>query len=163
MTDNFDRIYEKYSPMVLRRCRKLLGCEAQAAEAMQDVFVQLLSYKENQAHHALSSLLYRIATNVCLNIIRTHSRHPTDEILLEIADHSDLESKVIAKNFIAKLFSMEPESTAWMAVLFYHDGLTLEEIAKESNLSISGVRKRLRKFKVNLRKLEEPNEDKKEF
>ncbi|HAR42800.1 MAG TPA: sigma-70 family RNA polymerase sigma factor [Bdellovibrionales bacterium] len=158
MIDRFDHVYEKYGPMVLRRCQRLLGSEVIAMEAMQDTFVQFLSYGRGE-EQAFSSLLYRIATNVCLNIIRSDARNPANralpEVLLEIADRSELESKMVARNYITKLFSMSEESTAWMAVSFYHDGMTLQEIAKESGLSMSGVRKRLRKFGMNLRKLEE--------
>ena len=67
---NFEMLYEKYGPMVLRRCRRLLRDEDRALDAMQDVFVRVL---QNQGRlHATypSNLLYRIATNVCLNRIR---------------------------------------------------------------------------------------------
>ena len=37
-----------------------------------------------------------------------------------------------------------------MAVLHYVDGLTLEQVAAETGLSVSGVRKRLRKLRVDL-------------
>ena len=37
-----------------------------------------------------------------------------------------------------------------MAVLHYVDGLTLEEVAIETGLSVSGVRKRLRRLKTDL-------------
>ncbi|OFZ55084.1 MAG: hypothetical protein A2428_02615 [Bdellovibrionales bacterium RIFOXYC1_FULL_54_43] len=159
LNDSFDDTYEKYGPMVLRRCQKLLRSEALAVEAMQDTFVQFLTYRGDRGEVAASSLLYRIATNLCLNMIRAEARRPADrvlpEVLVEIADHEELESKIVARNFISKLFSMSSESTAWMAVAFHHDGMTLEEIAKEARLSVSGVRKRLRKFGSDLKKLEE--------
>ena len=39
---NVERLYEKYGPMVLRRCRQLLGDEEEAMDVTQDVFVKLL-------------------------------------------------------------------------------------------------------------------------
>ena len=53
--------YRRYAPMVLRRCRRLLGEEEQAADAMHDVFVQLLVHHERLVDHGASSLMYRIA------------------------------------------------------------------------------------------------------
>jgi len=39
-------------------------------------------------------------------------------------------------------------------VLHLHDGLTLEEVAREVGLSVSGVRKRLRRLEDRLRELQ---------
>ena len=41
-----------------------------------------------------------------------------------------------------------------MAVMHLLDGLTLEEVAAETGLSVSGVRKRLRTLRSNVRELE---------
>jgi DNA-directed RNA polymerase specialized sigma24 family protein len=38
--------------------------------------------------------------------------------------------------------------------LHLHDGLTLDEVALHSGLSVSGVRKRLSKLRASLRELE---------
>ena len=42
------------------------------------------------------------------------------------------------------LFGRQPESSRTIAVLHFVDGLTLEEVARQTDLSVSGVRKRLR-------------------
>ena len=41
-----DALYQKYGPMVLRRCRRLLGDEDEAVDVMQEVFVRLLQHRE---------------------------------------------------------------------------------------------------------------------
>ena len=43
-----------------------------------DVFVQVISNADQLADQAPSSLLFRIATNVCLNRLRTRRRRPED-------------------------------------------------------------------------------------
>ncbi|MCG6920237.1 MAG: sigma-70 family RNA polymerase sigma factor, partial [Acidobacteria bacterium] len=40
-----DRLFERYGPMVVRRCRELLGDREEARDAAQDVFVQLLRHR----------------------------------------------------------------------------------------------------------------------
>ena len=45
--EDFSVLYEKYGPMVLRRCRYILKDEEKALDAMQDVFVRILE-KETQ-------------------------------------------------------------------------------------------------------------------
>jgi len=41
-----------------------------------------------------------------------------------------------------------------MAVLHYVDGFTLEEVARETGLSVSGVRRRLRRLRETLREMQ---------
>lgn len=149
--------YRRYGPMVLRRCRALLRHEEKAKDAMQDVFVQLLRNAHRLEHQAPSSLLYRIATNVCLNRIRGEGRRPEDpseELLLRIASVDDPERKTGARALLARIFRDEQESTRTIAVLHLLDGFTLEEVAAEVGMSVSGVRKRLRTLRAHIEEIE---------
>ena len=88
MALDVDALYRTYGPMVMRRCRSILKDEEAAADAMQDTFVRVLRYRDRLASTAPSSLLYTIATNVCLNRLRS-SRHdrlvPIGETIAQIA------------------------------------------------------------------------------
>lgn len=142
--------------MVLRRCRGMLRSEAEAVDAMHDVFVELLRRKDTIDPSGSSSLLYRVATNVCLNRLRSRTRRkeePGAELLERIAVAS-AEDRSEAKALLDRLLSREPVSSGTIAVLHLHDGLTLEEVAREVGLSVSGVRKRLRRLEERLRALE---------
>lgn len=157
MAIDVEAYYTQYGPMVLRRCRRLLQNEDSAVDAMQDTFVQLLRYSERLEHEAPSSLLYRMATNVCLNKLRSSSRKPEDigtDLLHQIACADLPENRFIAANLIGKLFSKHQESTRTIAVLHLLDGMTLNEVAKEVGMSVSGVRKRLRPLKGQLLELQ---------
>jgi len=143
-------LYESHGPMVLRRCRSLLRDEDRALDAMQDVFVLLLRNDARLVADAPASLLLRMATNVCLNRIRSTARKPedADEALLHrIAGDDGLEARSLARAALDRIFGREPESTRAMAVMHLVDGMTLEEVANEVGLSVSGVRKRLRTLK----------------
>jgi RNA polymerase sigma-70 factor, ECF subfamily len=146
-TENY---YRKYGPMVLRRCRQLLRDEERARDAMHDVFVKLLRYQDRLEDSAPSSLLYRIATNVCLNYIRAARRRPEvagDSMVEHIAHGASPESAAATRGLLARLFGSEVESTAVIAMLHHHDGMTLDEVAREVGMSVSGVRKRLRRLR----------------
>jgi RNA polymerase sigma-70 factor (ECF subfamily) len=150
--------YESYGPMVLRRCRALLRNEEHARDAMQDVFVQVLRNKDRLEDKHPSSLLYRIATNVCLNRIRSQKRRPEDsgdDLLQRIANSDDPERRTRAKTVLGRVFKDQKESTRTIAVLHLLDGLTLEEVAAEVGMSVSGVRKRLRALRASVRELEQ--------
>jgi len=153
-----DALYRKYGPMVLRRCRRLLVDEELAMDAAQETFVKLLRYQHRLTDAAPSSMLYTIATNVCLNMIRTSHRRPQsagDDMLERVASAEDVEARVVDRHLLDGIFSRERASTRTMAVMHYVDGMTLEEVAGHVGLSVSGVRKRLRLLKERSRALEE--------
>jgi RNA polymerase sigma-70 factor, ECF subfamily len=140
----------RYAPMVIRRCRQLLKDEDEARDACQDVFVRLLERRGRLDASHPSSLLYIMATNICLNRIRDRYRHATpteDDKLERIAAAGSQEAESDARLVLDRLFRRHPASSRTMAVLHYLDGLTLEEVAAEVGLSVSGVRKRLRSLR----------------
>ena len=154
-----EALCRRYAPMVLRRCRRLLGSEDEAMDVCQDVFVRVLQGRERLHGRYPSSLLYRIATNLCLNRLRDRRRHPTtseDGLLERIAAAHDPAGQREARSLLDRLFGRHPESSRTLAVLHYVDGLTLEEVAREVGLSVSGVRKRLRGLRATLADLEKP-------
>lgn len=149
--------YRAHGPMVYRRCRQLLRDEELAEEAMHDVFVQLVRREDRIRDTAPVSLLYRMATNVSLNLIRSRKRRPEDaetDLVTRIACLDDHDGEVTARSVLARLFGAEPESTRVIATLHLVDGLTLEETASEVGMSVSGIRKRLRKLRASLHELE---------
>lgn len=152
---NAQALYHRYAPMVLRRCRALLREEQAALDAMQDTFERVI--RANNPLLAPSALLYTVATNVCLNRLRTRKRRPEtddDALLLRIAVAPDAEEIGGARLTLARLFAAEQPSTRTIAVLHLVDGLTLEEVASEVGLSVGGVRKRLARLKTHIRELE---------
>ena len=139
--------------MVFRRCRQLLRDDDAAMDVAQDVFVQLLRRRERLHEQYPSSLLYRIATNLSLNRIRDRARDPDlpgDMWLDRVARYEDRDAPLL----LERLFGRHPDSTRTMAVLHYVDGMTLEQVAAECGLSVSGVRKRLRGLKATLKTME---------
>ena len=124
---------------------------------MHDVFVKLLVNQESLDERAPSSLLFRIATNVCLNKIRSDSRRPSDpdtDLLSRIASETSTGNRILARSILGTLFGGQPSSTGEMAVMHFFDGMTLEQVANEFEMSVSGVRKRLRKLRASVRELE---------
>lgn len=152
-----EALYQRYGPMVIRRCRQLLQDEDEALDVTQDVFVQLLRHRRRLTADYPSSLLYRIATNLCLNRIRDRRRQPEmpgDDVLARVATLDDTEERAAARSVLARLFARHPESTRTIAVLHYVDGMSLEETAHETGMSVSGIRKRLRSLRTTLQGIE---------
>jgi len=143
----------RYGPMVLRRCRQLLRNEDEALDACQDVFLRVLERQARLNAQYPSSLLYRIATNVCLNRIRDRQRKPEtadEQRLHQIAAMDEAGAVAEARVTLDRLFGRHPASSRTIAVLHHIDGLTLDQVAAETGLSVSGVRRRLRRLRETL-------------
>ncbi len=157
---DIDRLYRTYGPMVLRRCRRLLRDEDQALDAMQDVFARLLQRRDRLTDQYPSSLLYRMATNLCLNRLRERHGRPDarpleeapDDLVVRVAHYGEVE----ARSLLDRIFRRHKDGTRTIAILHYLDGMTLEETAQETGLSVSGVRKRLSALRRTMQELEEP-------
>jgi RNA polymerase sigma factor (sigma-70 family) len=150
---DIEDLYQRYGPMVLRRCRQLLAEEQAALDACQDVFVKLLEQRAKLTDSYPSSLLYRMATNLCLNRIRDRKRRPEtrdERVLHAIAASEDNESRLAVRSLLDRLFGAHQPSSRTIAVFHFVDGMTLEETAREVGMSVSGVRKRLRLLRQTL-------------
>ena len=144
-----EAVYRKYGPLVVRRCRQLLRDPDEAWDVAQEVFVRLLKGRDRLHGQYPGSLVFRVATNLCLNRMRDRRRAPEragDEVLQTIAARADLDAPLL----LDRLFRRHPESTRTMAVLHHVDGMTLAEVARECGMSVSGVRKRLRGLRASL-------------
>jgi RNA polymerase sigma-70 factor (ECF subfamily) len=138
----------------MRRCRAILRDEEAALDAMQDVFVQLLRRESELDERGPSSLLYTMATNICLNKIRSQRRNrvdANDELISRAADPSQdrrsNEEFVLTRHFLDRLLETQDETTRVIAYSHYVQGFTLEETAEAVGMSVSGIRKRLRKLR----------------
>ena len=146
--------YEKYGPMVIRRCRRILGNEDEALDAVQEVFLNLVRGEAKLRDRFPSSLLYTMATNVCLNRLRKRKREVLfhfsgeEEALLWADEGFD---RVEAKILMEAILKDESETNRTIYFMYHADGMTLKEIGEVVGLSFSGVRKRLEAFKSRAR------------
>ena len=149
--------YARFGGMVARRCEQLLRHPEDARDATHDVFVRLTRRRDDLDDRALGGLLYRMATGICLNRLRDGRRHPTvpdDDLISRIARLDDIEGRLSVASVLDRLFSRHPEDTRTIAVVHLVDGYTLEAVAAEVGMSVSGVRHRLRALKGQLAELE---------
>jgi len=124
---------------------------------MHDVFVQLVRRQGSLTVQAPPSLLWKMATDVSLNRLRTRRRHPEthDERLLQlIAAEDEPDRAAEHRSILNRIFAHEPTSTRVIATMHYVDGMTLKEVARAVGMSLSGVRKRLRSLQTRAAELE---------
>jgi len=154
-----EEYYKKYGLMVYKRCSEILKNDDKALDAMQDVFAKIITVSNNINYP--SSYLYRTSTHVCLNILRREKNNPLvaiDSLEYAIASDEDLEKNFLVKDKLNSLFHGEKKTSRVIAFMRYVDKMSLEDIAEEMEMSVSGIKKRLRKMKDKLHKMEVENE-----
>jgi RNA polymerase sigma-70 factor (ECF subfamily) len=155
MDIDIEAYYEKYFPMVFRRCALMLGDGEDAQDAAQDVFVKLLRAKHKLHGRFPSSLLYTIATNTCLNRIRAKKRRGErlweniEDLALAYQDkgYEEAEAKLLLKGIL----ETESELTRTICFMYFADGMTLKEVGEALGMSVSGIRKRILGFNARAR------------
>lgn len=157
------RLYSEYGYVIHRRCLAYLGDAAAADDAVQEVFVRAL---QGAAHYrgeaSPRTWLCRIADHLCVDLLRRRVRNPVraldvsadphgeDTLELTPAARSDDREALISAHRL--LQQLEPESQR-LAMLYYVDELTQEELATELGLSRRTIGKRLQALLARARKL----------
>ena len=140
-------LYEKHAAAVYGRCRYLLRDDAEARDALQDVFVKLLqSLPELRAAASPTAWILRIATHHCLNLIRARKSQWREQLRILGATRRQETEPPERRELVRMLLSAAPEESQEVAVLYFVDELTQAEIAQEMQRSLPTVRKRLREF-----------------
>lgn len=152
MAQEVGELFERYRDVVYRRCFSLLRHPDEAAEAVQEVFVRAVAgFGRFRLQSEPLTWLYAIATRHCLQQLRNRSTRELKGVLLradapradaasDLAAHADLEST------LGGLSPSEQE----LAVYFFRDGLTQEEISDVIRTSRKTVGKRLRRLAEQL-------------
>jgi RNA polymerase sigma-70 factor (ECF subfamily) len=150
--DAFRQLYERYGSHVYGRCRFLLKDEEAARDAVQEVFLKAMDHHDGFRNEAQpSTWLIRIATNYCLNVIRMNrnkTRQAVAEGNIEVAGPQALWSadRAERRQVVRQLLDRITGECAVVAVHYFVDEMTQEEIGAVIGKSLPTVRKRLRDF-----------------
>ena len=140
-------LYEKHAAAVYGRCRYLLKDDAEAKDALQDVFVKVMhALQEFRGAASPTTWILRIATHHCLNLLRARKALWREQLrVVQVERRQETESPD-RRELVRVLLSAAPEEAQEVAVLYFVDELTQAEIAQELGRSLPTVRKRLREF-----------------
>lgn len=153
-------LYRTYGPAVYRRCLKLLRDPEAARDASQDVFVKLVRDMDRLEGVEALAWAFRVATNHCLNLLRSARRHgvqvaldaPADEGGIELAaagEPSPYPARALALGVLARF----DEGVQAVALGVLVDGMEQEELARHLGISRKTVQRRLERFLSRAREL----------
>jgi RNA polymerase sigma-70 factor (ECF subfamily) len=157
-----ERAFEEYGPRIAQLARRLLGNEADAEDATQDVFVQLARKLSSfRGECAFRTWLYRVVLNAILSYRRKRAawrRHQSTEPLEHVLDRGrphrpepsvlDREAHRLIEAAIAGL----PESCREVYVLADVEELPSAGIAERLGLSEAAVKGRLHRARRLMRR-----------
>lgn len=138
--------YARYGHLVLRRCRKILRHGDAADDAMQETYVRLWKYGDSYRDAASKvAWLYRVADRCCFDALARQKSRRETTLDTEGFDPpvaggaKDVEARDVVLRFLDRF----DDDVKEVAVLFYLDELTQEEIATALGCSRPTVAKRL--------------------
>jgi RNA polymerase sigma-70 factor, ECF subfamily len=150
-------LYERYGRAIYRRCNYFLRNEAQAEDAMHDVFVKVVeSYHTFQGQASPLTWVVRITTNHCLNLLRSQragwrQRFESSSRVLDGARPSAF-AEMERQELVRVVLDKVDKGVQQAAVYYFVDEMSQQEAADALGCSVPTLRKRLRSFVKSARK-----------
>jgi RNA polymerase sigma factor (sigma-70 family) len=142
-------LYARYGRSVFRRARTILGDDDAAKDAVQEVFLRVMRADDSTANVDNSlAWLYRATTNLCLNRLRDSKRR--QEILSGWKPEDRESDNANARVVVRQILEQVPEELQDIALYYYVDELSHEEIAEILGVSRRTVGNRLAAFHLRV-------------
>ena len=154
----FEKLVLEYEKAVYGITQRMCGNAEDAADMTQETFIKAYnSLSSFRGDSKFSVWLYRIATNVCLDFLRSKSRKPTvslsmedddgEEVELDIADESQSPERLLERGLTRDavrrgLNALSPE---YRQILLLREiqGLSYEEISDILTIEVGTVKSRI--------------------
>lgn len=154
--DAYGQLVERYRIGLVIHCERLLEDRDEAEDVAQKAFIKaydkLAKFDPERAR--FSTWLYKIATNMALDVLRAGRRHaPADFEEMEgfgALDASLMHDETIREVRSAVLKLMPPEQRRVIEA-FYWEGMSYQAIADELGVPINTVKSWMRRAKQQLR------------
>jgi RNA polymerase sigma-70 factor (ECF subfamily) len=167
----FEEIVTRYQARVFRLARRLTGSEDDAADVLQETFLQVYRGLAGfRGESRFGTWLYRVATNAALMLRRARSRRPAESLEaflprfdaagvhaatpaeLQVAAQADLliDRQVLAQKALAGIERL-PDLYREAFVLRDLEEMTTEEVARILDLEPAAVRQRVHRARLMLR------------
>lgn len=163
----FEEIIDKYQKRVINVIYRLVPDKHEADDLAQEVFLRVYNYAKSYVPKAkLSTWIYTITRNICLNEIRRRRRTPVSLDQTQATDEGELKKELAvseAKSPIEAISQQElekivkeaigslPFNQRMAVVLRRYEELSYEDIASSLNCSVSAVKALLNRSKEALK------------
>lgn len=150
----FEQLVEKMRPRLMQMGREFFGSDTEAEEVVQETWLRAWNVRDKVM--LTEAYIMRIARNCCVSMWRgqrtqVELAENDGTAVTEVTPQEEMEEKENSEWLQLRLQRLpKNEREVWQ--LFYDDGLTVEEIAEERNISVATVRKTISNVRSRLRK-----------
>tara|TARA_B100000949_G_scaffold197805_1_gene184045 strand:- start:12974 stop:13552 length:579 start_codon:yes stop_codon:yes gene_type:complete len=168
-TRAFSDLVDSYKDMVFTLSVRMLGNREEAEEVSQDVFIKVFKSLQNfKGDSKLSTWVYRIAYNTCLDRIRKikKKRIHTDLEHIDQIAYADLDTafqkmlETERSGLINQCLSKLSAEDAGVLTLFYLEEKNLQEMEKATSLPVNTLKVRLYRARKRLASIMEKSVNK---
>ena len=149
-TAAFRRLVETCQPFVFRLAFRLLCCNDEAKDVVQETFIRVwLHLNKYKNDVRFSTWLYKITCNLCYDRLRAMKRSHTtsiDLLELDLADGNDIEKSVINQNLKEWITALTNELTPKQRLVFMLrdiEELELDEVKEITGMSGAKIKSNL--------------------
>lgn len=159
--DAFTELVETYQTPVYNLCYRMLGNPNEAEEAAQEAFWRAYQYRHRyDINRSFITWLLSIAAHYCIDLQRKRkiSESPLDEVVEEYLPDSNPgpEKQAMSKsdqNFMQSVLAkLKPEDRAVIVFRYWHE-MSEEEIANALSTTVSAVKSRLYRARLQIAQL----------
>src|SRR3954471_3916546 len=151
----FEVLFDRYQARLLSFCRHMVGCNQDAEDLLQDVFVAAhTAMLADERPITARPWLYRIARNRCLNHLRKPVADGQDTMDVHPCPHGAttferVQRREELRTIVADVQEL-PETQRSALVLREIDGLTYTEIAQAMGITLAAVKSLLVRARMAL-------------
>lgn len=144
----FTEIYHRYFDLLYTRAYKVLGMEQGADDAVQEVFLSLWKYRANLKIDNLGGYLHQSVRNAVVRSIRHQQadmtlRRRLGEATAQLAQTPTATAEAEYRETLARLINSLPPDQQKIYRLSRDEEFTYTEIAKELDISVKTVEKKM--------------------
>lgn len=160
----FNYLVETYQQRIYNLSLRMMGNSESAEDATQEAFLNAFRAIRSFRSGSFKAWLFRIATNVCYDQLRSNKRRPAtslDELILDpenpidFPDSSETPEDYALRSELGRsiqqgLLSMSPDHRA-VLVLIDIQGMSYDEVAEITNTQLGTIKSRLSRARRHLR------------
>lgn len=157
-TAYFGELYNRYIPLLYGLCLKYLRDEAQAQDAVMQLFEELLPKVGNYEIKTFRTWLYRVAKNHCLQLLRKENKEilldytinvvESDEFLHLLCEEESTEEQL---NALHRCLEKLPEAQRISILHFFIEEQSYADIVEQTGYSLNNVKSYIQNGKRNLK------------
>jgi RNA polymerase sigma-70 factor, ECF subfamily len=149
----FTRVAQEYGARLYVVAFRLLGNRTDAEDAVQRALLKCFAARESySARWAVSTWLYRVLTNVCIDEMRRRrTRAAAMQASSEIAPRHAGAGTAGERVDVERALGQVPREARVLLALHYVDGLSFGELARVRGISVNTVKSQLARGKTIMR------------